>query len=482
MIWAPYVAAFVSFMVALVTLWNWRYGFLCIIAVGVLQDVLRKLTPGVPAYYIVWSMALFGVIAVVALWKKQVGRLNQLWLGNQALQTVFILYFVLITLQIVHSLVRWSTPIVPLLGGIFYLAPFLALLIVLAYARDMIWVRRFIYTYLAIMVPVCLTVYLSLWFKDSVPVLRDVGEFIGRQLVIYDVGTVLYSYSGFLRVGEIAAFHAATSAAFLTIFIYESHRGVAYRVACAALIVLLVGAIVLTGRRKMLMALSIFWVLQFYLMTVLRKGTSRQAIVLLILGLPLSVGIGFLGGDGSFSLYLERGGSVFSSVGARAETAIMLFWSALDRSGGLGLGAGVASQGMRYTGVDLTRYVGGASESGIGYIALELGVPGIIVMVLFVIVIARVFWRKLKFVARVDEGLLVYAASFAALLVANMATFITATQLYGDYFVLIVLGIIAGCLYSSIYLASDKVRLLFLLHQLQRVNGIQQVQQRSSSS
>ena len=50
--------------------------------------------------------------------------------------------------------------------------------------------------------------------------------------------------------------------------------------------------------------------------------------------------------------------------------------------------------------------------------------------------------------ARASESLSYYAASFAALLIANIATFTVATQVYGDHVILIVLGLVAGMLFS----------------------------------
>jgi hypothetical protein len=142
------------------------------------------------------------------------------------------------------------------------------------------------------------------------------------------------------------------------------------------------------------------------------------------------------------------------------ETSVDLFQSALNRSSWLGLGAGVASQGMRYTGVDMFRYVGGSSESGIGLIAVELGLPGILVLAWLALNVARVLWTGLQMIAQVDDTLLIQSVSYLALLLANVATFATATQLYGDYFVLITLGVLAGGLYACVYRASRRQLLI----------------------
>ena len=457
---APVVALLVSAIVVLITISNWRYGLISIVAIAVLQDVLRKLTPDVPSYYILWSVVMFAMVAMVALSRNALQNQATLWLGDERLKGAFYLYFALVALHSLHALLRWGTPVVPIFGLLFYLGPIIALLVVLAFARHPVWMKRFVGAYLLIMVPVCLTVYLSPQFKDSIPVLREVGSFVERELIIYDAGTILYSYSGLLRVGEIAAFHAAISAGLLSIVLYQRDSSTFKRALALLLIILLLGAISLTGRRKMLMALSIYWILQFTLLNILRTGYSRRMLVFAILGLSVTLGVGLVSGDSESSLYLTRGASVFGSVSARVETSVDLFQSALDRSSWLGLGAGVASQGMRYTGVDLFRYVGGSSESGIGLIAVELGVPGILVIAWLAFNIARVIWNKLRMIAEVDDTLLIQSVSYVALLLANAATFATATQLYGDYFVLITLGVLAGGLYACVYRASRRQLLI----------------------
>ena len=465
---APLIALLITVLVAFVTLNNWRYGLLCIIAIGVLQDVLRKLTPDVPSYYIVWSMVIFGGVALVAVSRNAVGSLRVLWFGDRKLKGAFYLYFLVISLHLVHSFIRWGEPVIPVFGLIFYFGPILALLVVQAFAREQRWMARFINTYLIVMVPVCLTVYLSPAFKESIPILRDVGSFLGRELIIYDVGTILYSYPGLLRVGELAAFHAATCTALLASLLYHRNVTLFRRIAYIALMVALVGAIVLTGRRKMLMALSIFLVLQFFLLNVLRSGVTRRLLLVLLLGSSAAAGFGFMSQGESSSLYLERGATVFGDVGQRADMSVMLFQSAMGRSSWLGLGAGTASQGMRYSGADMSLYVGGSNESGIGYLAVELGLPGVLAIAWLIFNLARVLWRQLQRVARINDSNLVEAVSYTALLVANMATFATATQLYGDYFVLIILGVFAGGLYGAIYDARKKQLLLLRYAMLQQ--------------
>ena len=451
----PLVAMVITGLVGAVTVWNWRYGLLCIIGIGVLQDVLRKLTPGVPAYFILWSMAVFGMVAIVALTQGAVKGLKPLWMQDRFLKGAFILFAAVILIHSVHSLVRWGSLALPVFGLIFYLGPFVALVVVIAYAREPRWIDRFLRVYLVIMVPVCLTIYLSKLTNNSVPVLQEVGAFVGRELIIYDQGTILYSYSGLLRVGEIAAFHCAVCIGFLSIYLLQK-KSLAKKVLYAVLIALLFGAIVLTGRRKMIVALSIFWGLQFFLLMFFRRGFSKQFVIAGIAALIVVGGVGMMD-SGSSGLYLARGASVFGAVEHRVDQSLKLFSSALNRSEWIGLGAGTASLGMRYSAAAFDRrLVGGSAESGVGYIAVELGIFGVVTAIWLLINLARAVKNRLSFVSRVDNERVVYAVSFAAFLLANIMTFMTATQLYGDYFVLIILGVIAGMFYASLSHAERK--------------------------
>ena len=110
MVSAPLIAVILTAMVALLTLGNWRYGLLCIIVIGVMQDVLRKLTPEAPPFYIVWSMLAFGFVAAVALGRNALGSLRELWMGDDTLKVAFYLYFLVVIVQCLHSLLLFERP------------------------------------------------------------------------------------------------------------------------------------------------------------------------------------------------------------------------------------------------------------------------------------------------------------------------------------------------------------------------------------
>jgi hypothetical protein len=432
-----------SLVVILVALSDWRRALLLLLAAGLLQDVFRKLTPDVPAYFTVWSMALYIGIAGIVILRGGLPPVNHLFLRDRYVQAAWAGFVLVVVFQLFNALLRWGNVAVPVLGGIFYLAPPLAVLVGFAFANGERAILRFMKTYMLIFVPAALSVYLSPLMQDGWPVLRDVGSFIGRELVIYDVGTVLKSYSGLLRVGEIAAWHAATAAAFLLTLVIQDRR-LMRRVLFVILIIALIGAIVMTGRRKMLMTLSIFATAQWALLAYFRKGLGAASIALLLLGTVGSFAFVMLESSREPSLYLQRSSTVFGETVERAQLSLQLMRSAFDRSAGLGLGAGSASQGISHAGVDVSSAVGGSAESGLGKLMIELGVIGLLSGLFLVFAAARRLLKNMRRMAVESERLLLYQAAILALLFANLMTFTVATQVYGDYFILIVLGTLAG--------------------------------------
>ena len=362
---------------------------------------------------------------------------------------------VIVAIQAVHALVRWGNPALPVLGLIFYFGPVVALLLGIAVADKELQIRRFLINYIVIVAPAVLTVYLSPAYSEQWSVLREIGSFVGRELIIYDVGTALASYSGIFRAGEIAAWHAATVAVF-TIIVASRDHSLALRVGMGILVILMVGVILLTGRRKMLMALTIFLVIQWAVLAMFRRGGSRLLVTMLVLGIFGSFAFVLLDPASEKGLYLQRGLSVFEEVGDRAATAIDLLLSAIYRSDGIGLGAGVAAQGAQHVG-GMASAVGGAAEAGLGKLVLELGLVGGAVVVWLVMRLGFRLFQNLVLLSVLNDRLLYYSVSFMAFILANLATFLVATQVYGDYFVLTTIGLVAGMLFS-VNLIAGQVR------------------------
>jgi len=431
----------ISGLAALVTASDWRRGLLAVLVIGVLQDVFRKLTTGAPSYYVLWSTVIYSFVVLAAFAKRDVPHRSSFYLRDQAVRVVLVTFFIMIGLQMLNSMIRFSNPAIAILGGLFYFGPFVAMLVAVSYVDSIDRIRQFLMAYLIIFIPTCLTVYLSPSLASQFPVLSDVGTFIGKELVIYDVGTRLSSNPGVLRVGEIAAWHAATCIAFLSILTMLS-KSTATRMLNVLLILLMLGVIVLTGRRKMLAATSIFFAVQWGLLIWYRMGVRKLAVTFFAAAIVIAGSLLLYSPSEQSGLYLKRSQTVYLSLGDRAELTWNLVKSAVNHSGILGLGAGATAQGARFAGV--SQAAGGASEAGLGKIMAELGPLGFLILLALIPLAMRQVLSRMKLVKMLDQRLLIYQVSFAAFLLANFAAFAVASQLFGDLFVLIIIGTVAG--------------------------------------
>lgn len=135
-------------------------------------------------------------------------------------------------------------------------------------------------------------------------------------------------------------------------------------------------------------------------------------------------------------------------TGARLVQTLGPVQSAWLNSGLIGQGVGVTGQEARYAGNVQERVRISSAEVGLGMILIELGLPGLLAMVWLGFMLVGRVWLALRILAWTAPELLNYASGFLALLIANAATFGTATQLYSDFVVLITLGLVGGLLFA----------------------------------
>ena len=453
-------------LAGLITLLDWRKGLVMCVLVGIAQDPLRKLAPNQPVYYVV----LVGVVFVIA-WVRAAllhvplaPSVIQGWKRN--LKTPFTLFIGLVLAQALHAFVRYGSAFMAGIGWLVWLAPIPAVVLAYQFAvrRGTLAVRKWMLVYIVAALASLSGVYFEYAGFDW----RALGE-VGEGLIIYDVGTVLKAHSGFYRASEIAAWHTATIACFVFMLSLGKRATIPRVIGALALIGVLVGLGILTGRRKMLVEITIFISVYLFLVAWLQRGMARLAMGVLIAGAIGYVGIvGFVSPDlvqtsASKSVtmdnaqriqgYAARGKSVFADLPKRINDVGMqpLIWS-VENFGWLGAGLGTGSQGTGdiTEAHDINRW---AAEGGLGKIAMELGVPGLILIAWLVTALMRHLREGLVAVARLSPLHAQMAYGFAAFLVANAATFTVATQAYSDLFVLLILGWCLGFLLAMPALA-----------------------------
>jgi hypothetical protein len=294
------------------------------------------------------------------------------------------------------------------------------------------------------------------------------GE-VGEGLPIFDLGTLLKAYSGFFRSSEIAAWHtAAISCLIFTLSVGK--RATLVRVATGLmLIAILVSLGILTGRRKMLVEILVFLGAYLFLYASVQRGATKLAVGALIASAGAYViVVGFVQPDLVESSYTKsmniedahtirgyalRGQSVFADLPARVSgLGIAPVQWAVNTYGWLGAGLGTGSQGTQNI-ADVRGIRQGAAEGGLGKITMELGVPGLPLLVWLLFKLARQIREQLALTARLSQEHLRISFGLVAFLAANIATFTIATQAYSDLFILLVLGWAVGFLFAMPVLA-----------------------------
>jgi hypothetical protein len=430
------------FFGVLFCLHDWRRGMLLCIVAGFLAGPLRKIIPGQPVYMVVMVGAF--VAAVIAGFFVRHGSFRLRHLGSMygALKIPVGLFLGWLCFEAVVSLVRYQSLTLVGIGLLSYLAPLPAFLLAYYFGLNKKSIIRFIKFYVLCAVLMLSGIYLS-YFGIDWPVLKEIGS----GVKIYVPGGVLDSYPGFFRSTEIAAWHAAGAICLLLTLIVS--RGLRWPgLIVAALLLALLVAGFMTGRRKMLMEVVIFACFYGVLLTWFKKGVGRIVVIGLLMGGILGF-VGLFGLNESSSVaglnpYLHRGKTVFEDAESRfTQLGLESVGWAIQGYGIWGGGLGVASQGGQHFGGGAARF-GGAGEGGLGKITAELGVPGLILFLWVLASLVHYLFRMIYILSAKKSPLVSLWYGLIAFLAANIPVFIVATQVFGDLFVLLLLGWIFG--------------------------------------
>jgi O-antigen ligase len=231
------------------------------------------------------------------------------------------------------------------------------------------------------------------------------------------------------------------------------------RFVMALAMVFLVGAALLTGRRKALVEVTLFLAAYSVLLVGARLRVRKSVIlgVVAVTAIASTLALEIVNPDerASFDPYLEHGMTGYGDAPQRfGLLGIGSVEWAIERHGILGAGAGAGSQGAQHFGGGES-LVGGAAEGGLGKVVAELGIPGLLAVLWLVAAAIRCVWRSLKRVPRADPRLAMIGYGLVAFLGANALTFVVASQVFGDMFVLLLLGVSLGFTIAVPQLAAE---------------------------
>jgi hypothetical protein len=428
---------------------KWRASVVYCLVIGYAQDPLRKIAPNQPALYV--GLVLVGIVLTAWILYNRIGRVSlpQLFSGQQQLISAVNLFLALLVLQTLNSFLGLSSWYHTLIGIGFYSSPLITLWLGFQFGLKPAAIQRFLVVYIGLALAFAVTLLLAYQGYKG-PLFSEVTG--GVQILVAGVGYV-QGYTGFWRSSEVAGWHLATCACFVFILVVQRRQPLPIALGSALVATLMVIA-TLTGRRKSLAMVGAF--LASFSLLILWRGDSRVRGSVIggvfggaaILYLLVTV-VGNPIGGGTSVAFLERGQTVWGDLYARLVT----FGSgtvkiALEASGLLGAGVGAAAQGAASLGKGAQGNFG-AGEGGLAKIIFELGAAGFLLVLVTIGLLGKLFIRiigELRY-APPSYGLL--NLGLVAYLIANVLNFTTASQVYGDPFVLIILGLSAGFILAS---------------------------------
>jgi len=431
---------------------NWRDGLVMTVIIGYLQDPIRKLVPDQPSTFSGMVLVAF-MLCLAVMVEKADGRmgLRTMFWATPEMQDWVPLYFGLIALQAVNSFLRFGDLSLTGLGMAFYVAPAVALWVGFQVGNSPSLLKKMLVTYLILCTLFGLTAFLDFRGLQH-PLMNEVGEGI---LITFE-GFSAQGVSGFWRTSEVAGWHLAAGAC-IAITLAASSRNRTNQIVLVVLAVFLAYLTIPTGRRKSLVLVLAFFA--FYMLLFSRKATpaSREQVFSSLFGSAALAYAGYalflisMKGDG-FEIYLNRALTARDDLFSRFnDQGLSALTRGIEISQGFGLGVGAgANLGNIQISSEATAArrsitsLSFASEGGGGRIVSELGLPGLVIGGGIALLFLSTLWRNFRILERLPGSIGYLLLGLVAFGLANIVFFFSASQVYGDPFILLMLGICFG--------------------------------------
>ncbi len=427
-------------LAAAVTIIDWRRGVPLMVLTGVLQDPVRKLTPGQPVAITMSIILVYLAIIVASQSRLQRGladftkRFGGIW-------AAFGLAFFFIALAALNGLITNGIALwrVPMISLFIYLAPLPAVLLGYLYIDREETLYRFV-TFYSIVTSVALvgTVFEYLRFDwRTLGMVRQTGDYIR-----YLPGIEVRMLSGFYRAPDIMAWHASMLAC---IGIAMCIRAGIRRSAVLWAIAASWGSFnaIISGRRKAVYFIAVFAAILVW--RYFRQLKTQHVIGMAVATLAIVFVVHEVSSHQESSVYTRAALTTQQEVAERLEGGL---FDTIRQFGYLGAGLGVATQGAYHVTDDAANVVQGWQEGGLGKLAVELGIPGLLAM-------ALLLWRLLMTTNRIARFPDLPGTSqigrvmLFAILIANIANFMASAQAYSDPVLTLLTAFFAGCLFAT---------------------------------
>lgn len=435
---------------ALISAFRWRWGLFLLVAVAIIQDPVRKLAPGTPAYLVLATVPVWMGILIGAIRERDLSFLEVreelpfFWHGIR-----FYLFMLIVpaVMSATYGPGSWQYTVLgfysqaSLLGGI---------LLGFTFPGAMGDVGRFLKWY-------CLIAGISLVGAS----LERMGigttsgltgtQTLGAYWVTYRTGGVVEMISGFFRSPDILGWHAAT-VVMTGIILTLNSKGWA-RLTWAALAGWGCVALMFCARRKMITMLLVFIVVLALLYVVFghaKRAFKLGAVLVLVLCIGY-VSYWHTGADKEVErFYASTMGDLDERIQNQGVGAVI---DTFRQAGFWGYGLGMAMQGVHHINAPRPHIW---QESGLSVLFAEGGVPLLLGMLGAMLGLIVGGWRSLK--AAFDSPEQPVYFGLTALLIANGVAGIVSAQIFGDPFIAVFMPFVIGLLLSGARLqAADGV-------------------------
>lgn len=416
---------------------DWRRGWLLVIVCGVLQDPVRKLTPGAP---VLVSFAVIGLYAAIVFGARNelIAHAHEFSRRFSSVYTAFTAFLFVLVVAAMNGLVtfgfdKWK---VPLVSGVTYCIPLVAALFGYTWLQREDWMYRF-FTVYSVMTSIALIGTVLEYLRIPSRILGMVafeGDFI-RHLP----GIQIRLLSGIYRGPDVMAWHAAMLTCIAIAMALRSGFGRS---------ALIWGSVaswgflscMIAGRRK-----AIYTVVVFGLAFVWRYGRRlRSGQIAALLGtLVLLAGlVQRIASNERTSVYAAGAATTRQELAQRLEGGVA---ETFRQFGYMGAGLGAATQGVYHL---LGTTDVGWQEGGLGKLAVEVGLPGLIAIAAIGWLVLQLLLR-LTSIADVEGSSQFLRATLFALVAANGAAFAASAQAFTDAVLALTTGFFIGCLFAT---------------------------------
>ncbi|MBX3441663.1 MAG: hypothetical protein KF774_04590 [Planctomyces sp.] len=365
-------------LVSMYCLADWRRGlYLCLI-IDAIRDPLRKMTEGHPVAMTVIGVAPWGAIFLGALIKERAAAAG-LWRRYPMVRNmVYCLLCALVPAGVLASILYRSGYLLAAVGSASYLVPLLGMTVGYLLARsekDVLSLLRFYVLVNAIML---ISVPLE-YLKFDVPALGGIDVVWVR----YHGNSVVALMCGWYRSPDVMGMHAAHVLLFSGILLLRSATPTT-RTAYGLIGLWSTVGLLLCGRRKMI-GMPIIFVVTYVLLCQWRgiSKASGKLVGLVCVCLILATGLLMTQEEAEQgNEYTDYAMTLVTESSERAnKTFIGHTATTLRQAGILGNGLGSATQGRHYLGIKTTADARGWQEDGLSRLFAELGIPGVIFVV-----------------------------------------------------------------------------------------------------